>query len=359
MIPERTNVPTPFPLIRTQVEQKKTTAEAKPVAITEAPVRPEIKPVSGLPDKVFKITLQLCGLSVIAVVVLLIYELVTQSQLSLAKFGIRFLYTRTWDPLNGEMGALPFIFGTVVSSLLALLLAVPLAVGSGIFLTEMCPRVLRGAISFLIELLAAIPSVIYGLWAIFILAPLMRKYVEPFLANIDTSMTAHLGWSTGLFTGPAYGVGMLTAGIVMAIMIVPIIASITREVITAVPRMQREAVLALGGTRWEMIRMGVLRNARAGIFGAIILGLGRAFGETMAVTMVIGNRAEIARSLFAPGYTLASVIANEFSEAVDDLHRSALMEIGLVLLLVTMVVNGLAMILVWSITRGQPKGSHA
>src|SRR5579884_2846763 len=174
MIPERTNVPTPFPLIRNKVEQK-TAIEQKPAIAAVAPVRPEIKPVSQLPDKAFKAALQLCALSVIAIVVLLIYELVTQSHLSLAKFGIRFLFTRTWDPLNGVLGALPFIFGTIVSSLLALIMAVPLAVGSGIFLTEMCPRALRGAISFLIELLAAIPSVIYGLWAIFILAPLMRK----------------------------------------------------------------------------------------------------------------------------------------------------------------------------------------
>ena len=349
MVPERTNAPTPFPLIRTQVEQK--VRAENPVATVTAPRRPKIKPVSGLPDKLFKLVLQLCALSVVGIVVLLVIQLVTHSQLSLAKFGFSFFTKSAWDPVNGDFGALPFIFGTVVSSLVALALAVPLAVGSGIFLTEMCPKFLRGPISFLIELLAAIPSVIYGLWAIFILAPLMRSYVEPFLGK-------YFGW-TGLFTGPAYGVGMLTAGVVMAIMIVPIIASITREVLIAVPRQQREAVLALGGTRWEMIKMGVLRNARVGIFGAIILGLGRALGETMAVTMVIGNRPEIAKSLFAPGHTLASVIANEFSEASDDLYLSALIEIGLVLFIVTMIVNALAMLLVWSITRGQPKGSNA
>jgi len=196
-----------------------------------------------------------------------------------------------------------------------------------------------------VELLAAIPSVIYGLWGVFALAPLLREYVEPFLAKT-------LGW-TGFFNGPMYGIGMLAAGIIMSIMVIPIISSITREVLTAVPQSQREAVLALGATRWEMIRMGVLRNARIGIVGGIILGLGRALGETMAVTMVIGNRAEISRSLFAPGYTMASVIANEFTEATGDLYLSALVEIGLALFLVTLIVNALARLLVWTITRGQ------
>jgi phosphate transport system permease protein len=197
-----------------------------------------------------------------------------------------------------------------------------------------------------VELLAAIPSVIYGLWAIFILAPLLRNWVQPALAK-------SLGW-TGLFTGPPFGIGMLAAGIILAIMIIPIIASITREVLVAVPRHQREAVLALGATRWEMVRMGVLRNGRAGILGAVILGLGRAMGETMAVTMVIGNRPEISKSLFAPAYTMASVIANEFTEATGNLYLSALVEIGLVLLLITVIVNGLARLLIWSITRGTP-----
>ncbi len=241
-------------------------------------------------------------------------------------------------------GQCRLFIGTLVSSFLALLLAVPLSVGVAVYVTEMCPVRLRAIISFLVELLAAIPSVIYGLWAIFVLAPLLRDYVEPFLAKT-------LGW-TGLFTGPMYGIGMLAAGIILAIMIVPIIASITREVLTAVPQNQREAVLALGATRWEMIRMGVLRNARIGIVGGIILGLGRALGETMAVTMVIGNRPEIAKSLFAPGYTMASVIANEFSEATGDLYLSALVEIGLALFLVTLIVNALARLLVWSITGG-------
>jgi len=206
-------------------------------------------------------------------------------------------------------------------------------------------------LSFLMELLAAIPSVIYGLWAIFILAPILRQFVEPFLAK-------YFGW-TGLFTGAPYGIGMLAAGIILAIMIVPIISSITREVMTAVPQQQREAVLALGATRWEMIRIGVLRNSRTGIIGGVILGLGRALGETMAVTMVIGNRPEIAKSLFAPGYTMASVIANEFSEATDNLYLSAIIEIGLALFIVTLIVNMIAQGLVWASTRGMPARAQA
>src|SRR4029077_6520019 len=215
----------------------------------------------------------------------------------------------------------------------------------------MCPRSLRGILSYLTELLAAIPSVIYGMWAIFVLLPLLRKYFGPKLAK-------SLGW-TGLFTGPMYGGGMLTAGIILAIMIVPIISSIAREVLPAVPHQQREAALALGATRWEMIRVGVLRNARAGILGAIILGLGRSLGETMAVTRVIGNRPEIAKSLFAPGYTMASVLANEFSEATGNVYLSALIEIGLALFLVTIVVNALARLLVWTVPRGQPARANA
>jgi phosphate transport system permease protein len=210
----------------------------------------------------------------------------------------------------------------------------------------MCPKRLRGPLSFFVELLAAIPSVIYGLWGIFVLVPLLSEHIQPFLAKF-------FGW-TGLFSGPPYGIGMLAAGVILAIMIIPIVSSIAREVLQVVPQHQREAVLALGSTRWEMIRVGVLRNARAGIVGGIILGLGRALGETMAVTMVIGNRPEIAKSLFAPGYTMASVLANEFSEATGDTYLSALIEIGLALFLVTIIVNALARLLVWTVTRGQP-----
>ncbi|HTA24704.1 MAG TPA: phosphate ABC transporter permease subunit PstC [Terriglobales bacterium] len=306
---------------------------------------------SQIPDRIFYVAVLSCGLCVLGLVGVIVYQLVTKSALSWHAFGWKFFFRSEWDPVNEQFGAWPFVYGTLVSSLLALVLAVPLAVGVAVFITEMCPRWLKGALAFTTELLAAIPSVIYGLWAIFVMVPLLREYVEPFLAR-------SLGW-TGLFEGTPYGIGMLAAGIILAIMVVPIISSITREVMTAVPQQQREAVLALGATRWEMIRTGVLRNARAGIMGGVILGLGRALGETMAVTMVIGNRPEIARSLFAPGYTMASVIANEFSEATSDTYLSALVEVGLALFLVTIIVNIMAQLLVWSVTRGMPRRSNA
>ena len=226
----------------------------------------------------------------------------------------------------------------------------PLALAIAVFVTEISPRPLRKPIAYATELLSAIPSVIYGLWAIFVLVPLLRTYITPVL-------TKYLGW-TGLFTGPDYGYSMFAAGVVLAIMIIPIISSIAREVLSVVPQQQREAALALGATRWEVVRMAVLRNARAGIIGAIILGLGRALGETMAVTMVIGNNPHVAKSLLAPGYTMASMIANEFTEATDDLYRSALMEVGLALFIVTIIVNILAGLMVWTVTRGTPVRTH-
>lgn len=297
-------------------------------------------------DQIFRAFVVLCAVAIIAVVGLIVFELIRESRLSMFKFGFKFLTKQTWDPVAEDFGALPFIYGTIVSSIVALVIAVPLSVGTALFLTELCPLRLRGILSLLVELLSAIPSVIYGLWGIFVLSPFLRLHIQPFLAK-------YFGW-TGLFSGPKYGWGMLAAGVILAIMILPIIASITREVVTAVPRVQREAALALGATRWEMLRMAVLRNARPGIFGAIILGLGRALGETMAVTMVIGNRPELARSLFAPGHTLASVIANEFTEAVGATYLSALVEMALVLFVLTLVVNALARLLVWSVTRGMP-----
>ena len=299
----------------------------------------------------FRALLYSCAGGLIVIIALVLFELIEHSHLSIQQFGWHFFFSQNWDPVSGDFGALPFIYGTIVSSLVALVIAVPLAVGLAIFLTEMCPRPLRTPLAFSTELLAAIPSVVYGLWGIFVLAPLMRAYIQPWCIR-------YLGW-TRLFEGQPFGIGMFTAGVILAIMILPIISSITREVMTAVPRPQREGVLALGATRWEMVRMGVLRNARTGIIGGIILGLGRALGETIAVTMVIGNRAEIARSLLAPGYTLASVIANEFSEATDDLYLSALVEIGLALFLITIVVNIIARLLVWSTTRGAPARAHA
>lgn len=301
---------------------------------------------SAAADRVFSVTMLVCALSIFAIVALILFELISRSRLTIDRFGIGFFFGSSWNPVTGEFGALPFIYGTLVSSLVGLVIAVPLAVGVAIFLTEMCPKLLRGPLAFLTELLAAIPSVVYGLWAIFVLVPLLRQHVNPALMK-------WLGW-TGLFAGPNYGIGMLAAGVILSIMILPIISSLSREVMSSVPQSQREAVLALGATRWEMIRMGVLRNARIGIVGAIILGLGRALGETMAVTMVIGNRPEITHSLLAPAYSMASVIANEFTEASDPLYLSALVEIGLALFVITIVVNALARVLVWAVTRGAP-----
>ena len=307
--------------------------------------------VSELPDRMFAWAMRLCGLAVVALLGLIVLELVQGSHLSWHAFGWKFFAHSDWDPVEESFGALAFIYGTIVSSIIALVIAVPLSVGVAVFITEMAPVWLKGVLSFTTDLLAAIPSVIYGLWAIFMLVPLLRNYIQPVLA-------ATLGW-TGLFSGPPYGIGMLAAGIILAIMVIPIISSITREVLSVVPQHQREGVLALGATRWEMIRMGVLRNARAGIVGGIILGLGRALGETMAVTMVIGNTPQIEKSLFAPADTMASVLANQFSEATGDLYLSALIEIGLALFLVTIVVNALARLMVWSVTRGQPSKAVA
>jgi phosphate transport system permease protein len=297
-------------------------------------------------DRGFRWLMVLCALSIFAIVALIAFELVARSRLTIEKFGMHFFFASAWDPINDNYGALPFIYGTLVSSLIGLIIAVPLAIGLAVFLTEMCPKFLRGPLSFLTELLAAIPSVVYGLWAIFVLVPILRDHVNPLLISA-------FGW-TGLFARPNFGIGMLAAGVILSIMILPIISSLTREVMIAVPHTQREAVLALGATRWEMIRMGVLRNARIGIVGSMILGLGRALGETMAVTMVIGNRPDILKNLLAPAYSMASVIANEFTEASDTMYLSALIEIGLALFIVTIIVNALARLLVWAVTRGAP-----
>jgi phosphate transport system permease protein len=286
----------------------------------------------------------LAALSIFLIVGLILWVLVVDSKLSIHAFGWHFFASRQWNPVSGSFGALPFIYGTVISSFLAVAMAVPLSLCVAIFVLDICPVRLRGAISFLTELLAAIPSVVYGLWAIFVLVPIVRD-------NIGPGMEKLLGW-TGLFAEPNFGEGMFTASVVLAIMIFPVICSISRDVMRAVPIHQREAALALGATRWEMLRISVLRNARLGIVGAVILGLGRALGETMAVTMVIGNHPDIVKNLFNPAYTLASVIANEFTEATGNLYVSALIEIGLALFLVTIVVNAIARMLVWVVTRG-------
>jgi phosphate transport system permease protein len=279
---------------------------------------------------------------VLSLVFLMAYEMYRGSSLSIAKFGWKFLYTSTWDPVRDEFGALPFVYGTLVSSLLALVIALPLSLGVAVFLSELAPRWLEQPLSFMVELLAAIPSIVYGLWGIFVLVPWLRISVEPLLRK-------SLGFIP-LFSGPAYGFGMLASGLILAVMIVPIVTSISRDVLKAIPNLQREAALALGATRWEATRI-ILRSARSGILGATLLGLGRAVGETMAVTMVIGNRPEIATSLFAPGYSMASVLANEFAEATTDLYSNSLIEIALLLFVVTVLLNGIARLIVWSMTK--------
>ena len=288
-------------------------------------------------DRAFRWLTLLMALSIFVLVALIGLELAKGAKPALHKFGWHFLVSSNWDPVNEVFGALPFIFGTLVSSATALVVAVPISIATAVYLTELAPRWLRQPLILFIELLAAVPSVILGLWGVFVMVPWLRDHLFPWLQKI-------LGFSP-LFKGPVYGVSMLAGGIIVAIMIVPIITSLSREILRSVPGLQREAAYALGATRWEVTRIAVLSYAKKGLFGAVILGLGRALGETMAVTMVIGNRPEIAKSLFAPGYTLASVIANEFTEATTDTYLSALFEIGLVLLGVTVLVNALAQLL--------------
>jgi phosphate transport system permease protein len=301
-------------------------------------------------DGAFAGLMLVCALSIFVIVLLILFVLIVSSKLSIHTFGFKFFVGNVWDPVSGSFGALPFIYGTIVSSLLALLMAVPLALLVSIFLLEICPPFLRGPISFFTELLAAIPSVVYGLWGVFVLVPVIRDQAGPVLEK-------YLGW-TGFFAEPNFGPNMFAASVILAIMIFPVICSISRDVMKVVPPSQREAALALGATRWEMIRISILRNSRIGIVGSVILGLGRALGETMAVTMVIGNHPDIAKNLFNPAYTLASVIANEFTAATGDLYLSALIEIGLALFLVTVVVNAIARLLVWAVTRGNAAGAH-
>jgi phosphate transport system permease protein len=296
----------------------------------------------ALGEKLFKGISLVMALCVFVLIVLIGYELAKGSSLALRKFGWHFLTSSEWDPVNEQFGALPFIFGTLVSSLIALVIAVPLSVATAVFLTEIAPYWVRQILTTFIELLAAVPSVILGLWGIFVMVPWLREHFFPWLRET-------LGFLP-LFQGPMYGVSMLAGGIIIAIMIIPIITSVSREILRSVPGLQREAAYALGATRWEVIRIAVLSYAKKGLFGAIILGLGRALGETMAVTMVIGNRPQIVASLFAPGYTLASVVANEFTEATSDIYLNALFEIGLVLLGATVLVNALAQLLLKAFT---------
>lgn len=301
---------------------------------------------AGVGDRVYRLAITAFAACIPLLLLLIALAVGVAAWPALRQFGFSFLTSSTWDPVNGTYGAAPALYGTIVSSLLALLIATPLAIGVAIYLSEFAPAWLRQPVSFLVDLLAAVPSVVYGLWGIFVLIPLLRDHLVPFLKG-----TLKLG-NTPLFSGPTYGPSMLAAGIILAIMVLPYISAVAREVLLAVPRAQREAALALGATRWETIWGAVLPFARSGIIGGVILGLGRALGETMAVTMVIGNRHEISASLLAPGYTMASLIANQFSEATGDLHLSALMAIGFTLFIVTLIVNALARWLVWRVSRG-------
>jgi phosphate transport system permease protein len=300
---------------------------------------------SVIGDRIYTVIVTFFALCVPALLILIAIEIFVAGWPALHKFGFSFLTSSRWDPVNGVFGAAPAIFGTLVSSLMALVVATPLALGVAVFLSEFAGPKIRQPVAFFVDLLAAIPSVVYGLWGIFVLLPVLRSTVMPFLRD-----TLHLG-VIPLFAGPIYGPSMFAAGLILAVMILPYISSVSREVLLAVPRSQREAALALGATKWETISGAVIPYAKSGIIGGIILGLGRALGETMAVTMLIGNRAEISASLFAPGYTMASLIANEFSEASGDLHLAALMAVGFTLFVITLIVNAIARWLVWQVSR--------
>src|SRR5712692_9624258 len=292
-------------------------------------------------DRLFRLGTGFFAFLVVLLVAGIAYELFRDSRLSIEKFGFHFWRTTTWDPVAGQFGVLPFIWGTLYSSFLALLISTPIALGIAITLSELAPRPLRTPLAFLTELLAAIPSIVYGLWGIFVLVPIVRQlevHTPDWLRKVP------------LFSGPPLGVGMLSAGLILAVMVIPFTSSVAREVLKAVPATQREAAYALGATRWEAIQ-AALRFGRTGILGAVILGLGRAIGETMAVTMVIGNNPRVSLSLYAAQHTMAAVIANEFTEADTDLYLSALIEIGLVLFLITLVINALSRLLIWSVSR--------
>lgn len=295
-------------------------------------------------EPLFRTTVMLAALLVLAAVVGLAVDLTWESRDALARFGAGFIGSRKWDPVHKQFGALPYIYGTLVTSAIAIVLAAIVGVGAALCLTELAPKRIAGVLSALVELLAAIPSVVYGLWGIFVLAPLLRDHVEPFLHRT-------LGFIP-IFSGPQIGIGLFAGGVILSIMILPTVTAIARDVIRAVPTEQREAAFGLGATHWEVMAKVVLPYARSGIVGALILGLGRALGETIAVTMVIGARPQITHSLFGLGYTIAAVIANEFTEATYRLYLSALFELGLILLVITMLLNILARLLVWRVSRG-------
>jgi phosphate transport system permease protein len=289
-------------------------------------------------DRIFVWILRSLAFAVFATLLGIGLFLLVGAYPAIKKFGFGFISSSVWDPVAENFGALPVIFGTLLSSFIALCIAAPISVGIALFLNEWLPPKASSVFGFLIEMLAAIPSVVYGLWGIFVLAPFLRNCVEPFLSRT-------LGFLP-FFSGPSYGVGMLAAGLILSIMIIPTISSICKEVFKSIPRYQREAAMALGASRWETMRWSVLKSSKSGIYGAIFLGLGRALGETMAVTMVIGNRAQISASLFSPGQTMASVIANEYVEASSGIHLAALIEVGLILFIITLLVNTLARLIV-------------
>ncbi|MDV3278714.1 MAG: phosphate ABC transporter permease subunit PstC [Nitrososphaerales archaeon] len=297
-------------------------------------------------DSVLKAAVATAAVAIIGLLLALGYNLYSGSSLTISKFGFSFLPGTTWDPVHEIFGALPFIYGTIVTSLLALLIGLPISLGVAIFLTEKIKgrRTTRYLLGTLIELLAAVPSVIYGLWGLFFLSPLLRQYVE-------TPLSTYLGFIP-IFSGTPFGLDFFTAGVILSIMIIPTVTAVSRDILNAVPNSQREAMYSLGGTNWEVTRKSVLPYARSGIFGATILGLGRAVGETMAVTMVIGNTPRITASLFSGGYTLPAVIANEFTEATSPLYLSALVELGLILFVVALAINVFARFLVWRMTHG-------
>lgn len=299
-------------------------------------------------DRIFRWLTFSFAAAVLLILGLMIFEMTKESLPAIARFGWGFITGSNWDAVQGDFASLPFLYGSVVSSILAILLATPLSVATALFITEVAPKRIGGMAASLIELLAAIPSVIYGLWGVLVMAPWLQQTVQPWFVE-------HLGFLP-FFSGAPYGVSMMAGVLILAIMIIPIITAISREVLLAVPQSQREAAVALGATKWEMIRIAVLPYGRSGVLGGVILGLGRAIGETMAVTMVIGNTPQISLSLLSPAYTMPSVIANEFAEATNALHSSALMEIGLMLLVVTLIINALARLLIWKVTKGQKGG---
>jgi len=332
------------------MENKPTIADSLVKESMHLPLRKKRWLMSPSADNAFHYLTKGLAILLLALVTALVASMIYNSRLSLSRFGFSFVFSTTWDPVKELFGALPFVYGTLVSSLIALIIAVPVSLGVAIFLTEQCPYKLRPIVLSLVELLAAIPSVAYGLWGIFVLVPFMRNYINPFLEST-------LGFLP-LFKGPSYGIGLLTSGMILAVMIVPIITAISVNSLNAVVPTQREAALALGATRWEATQI-VLLNARSGIIGGIILGLGRALGETMAVTMVIGNRPEIAASLLAPAYTMASVIANEFTEATYELYLHALIEIAILLFVITFIVQAVAQLLIRQISKGKKSYAKA